>query len=58
MIIILVAIIVIIIDTVIIIIITMPFQDATFTFIDVAPQWQSFNAGKLPLFLLLQFFKQ
>ena len=20
-------------------------QDATFTFIDVAPQWQSFNAG-------------
>ena len=21
------------------------FQDATFSFIDVAPQWQSFNAG-------------
>ena len=22
-------------------------QDATFTFIDVAPQWQSFNAGDI-----------
>ena len=22
-------------------------QDATFTFIDVAPQWQSFNAGNI-----------
>ena len=22
-----------------------PWQDATFTYIDVAPQWQSFNAG-------------
>ena len=24
---------------------TYAWQDATFTFIDVAPQWQSFNAG-------------
>ena len=35
-----------IIATFLIMITTMHGQDATFTFIDVAPQWQSFNAGK------------
>ena len=39
-------IIILIIATVMITIATMHGQDATFTFIDVAPQWQSFNAGK------------
>ena len=51
MIIILITIIILIIATVIIIIIII-IQDATFTFIDVAPQWQSFNAGKLPAWQL------